>query len=156
MTLKVNKITGVVDMPNGITTKSMSLEYKFTVNDSNASLPDSAGAGCTAQIGDFWWDSADASLRMYVNDSVGWLLLNLTDSSGVSAGGAAAAATPGEYIYTSTGSFSFVVPDGVTEISAVAIGGGGGSSACPGTSNNSAGGGGGGGLSYGVISVTAG
>jgi len=88
MTLKVNKITGIVDMPNGITKNGISLKQKFTINDSNASLPDSAGAGGTATVGDFWWDSADESLRMYVNDSVGWLLLNITDSSGVFAAGA--------------------------------------------------------------------
>lgn len=70
-----------------------------------------------------------------------------------SAGGGGA---QGQQAFTSTGTFNFTVPNGVTSISAVVISGGGGSSACPGTSNLSAGGGGGGGLSYGTISVTAG
>jgi len=94
MTLKVNKITGIVDMPDGVTFKGSSLDYKFTVNDSNASLPDSAGAGGTAEPGDFWWDSGQSSLRMYVNDSAGWFKIGLTDSSGTSAGGAAGRSTP--------------------------------------------------------------
>ena len=53
---------------------------------------------------------------------------------------------------------TFVVPDGVTEISAVVVGGGGGAAGCQtGNSSSSSGtGGGGGGLSYGTFSVTPG
>ena len=55
--------------------------------------------------------------------------------------------------YTIPGSYTFTVPDGVTEILAVAIGGGGGGAK---RSSNPAGGGGGGGYSKGVIAVTPG
>ena len=53
---------------------------------------------------------------------------------------------------------TFVVPDGVTEITAVVVGGGGGAAGCQtGNSSSSSGaGGGGGGLSYGTFSVSPG
>lgn len=63
---------------------------------------------------------------------------------------------PGQELYTTVGSHSFVVPANVTEISAVTVGGGGGASASPGTSNYSGAGGGGGALSYATIPVTPG
>ena len=47
-----------------------------------------------------------------------------------------------ESVYTNPGSYSFVVPDGITEVSAVCVGGGGGAA---GTGSNRGGGGGGGG-----------
>tara|TARA_B100001094_G_scaffold303094_1_gene330920 strand:- start:1883 stop:3442 length:1560 start_codon:yes stop_codon:yes gene_type:complete len=57
--------------------------------------------------------------------------------------------------YTSSGTNSFVVPVGITSISAVSVGGGGGGGGN--TSNNSdAAAGGGGGLSYGTFAVTPG
>tara|TARA_S200000501_G_C20813318_1_gene739361 strand:- start:74 stop:1654 length:1581 start_codon:yes stop_codon:yes gene_type:complete len=55
--------------------------------------------------------------------------------------------------YTSSG--SFVVPVGITSISAVCVGGGGGGGG-NGSTNADAGGGGGGGLSYGTFTVTPG
>ena len=46
-----------------------------------------------------------------------------------------------EATYTNAGTYNFVVPDGVTEVSAVCVGGGGGAG---GTGSNRGGGGGGG------------
>lgn len=57
-----------------------------------------------------------------------------------------------EQIFTSSG--TFIVPSGVTQISAVCVGGGGGASGSPGVSDASGAGGGGGGLSYGTFTVT--
>lgn len=59
-----------------------------------------------------------------------------------------------ESVYTNTGVYSFVVPDGVTEVSAVCVGGGGGAAGTG--SNRGGGGGGGGGLAYGTFTVTPG
>jgi hypothetical protein len=60
-------------------------------------------------------------------------------------------------IYTTSGSFDWVVPDGVTSISVVCVGGGGGGGAGYSAVSISGGGGGGGGLSYrNNISVTPG
>ena len=66
------------------------------------------------------------------------------------------AAPEGQVVFTSTGSTTWTVPEGVLTVSAVVVGGGGGASACPGTSAYSGNGGGGGGLSYGTFSVTPG
>ena len=65
-------------------------------------------------------------------------------------------AVPGQQAYTTPGTYSFIVPDDVTEISAVAVGGGGGANASPGTSNYSGAGGGGGALAYDTIAVIPG
>lgn len=62
--------------------------------------------------------------------------------------------TPGESTFTTPGSYTFVVPPGVEQVSAVVVGGGG--QAGRSGSNVGAGGGGGGGLSYGTFSVTPG
>ena len=64
----------------------------------------------------------------------------------------------GQSSFTTAGSFTFTVPNGVTSISAVVVGGGGGGAGCDGNqvrgeTNN---GGGGGGLAYGTIAVTPG
>ena len=67
-----------------------------------------------------------------------------------------------EKLYTTVGQYSFVVPSGVTEVSAVCVGGGGGASGANGGPGNTAGfqlaggGGGGGGLAYGTFAVTPG
>ena len=80
--------------------------------------------------------------------------------SGVSATGnigtvtAGTVADPGQTAYTSVGTYTFVVPSGITSISAVVVGGGGGAA---GTGSNRGGaGGGGGGLAYGTFDVTSG
>ena len=63
----------------------------------------------------------------------------------------------GQQEYTSaSGAFSFTVPTGVTQVSAVAIGGGGGGSGGESGRNEGMGGGGGGGLAYGTFAVTPG
>lgn len=64
--------------------------------------------------------------------------------------------SPGQQAYTTPGTYSFIVPDLLTEISAIAVGGGGGSNYSPGTSNYSGGGGGGGALAYDTIQVIPG
>lgn len=61
----------------------------------------------------------------------------------------------GESEFSSGSNQSFVVPDGVTQISAVVVGAGGGGSYTQ-TSSYPGGGGGGGGLSYGTFAVTPG
>ncbi len=59
--------------------------------------------------------------------------------------------------YTTAGSYSFVVPVGITSISAVCVGGGGGGGNNGENANDDdAGGGGGGGLAYGTFAVTPG
>tara|TARA_A100000172_G_C3043420_1_gene111408 strand:- start:912 stop:2591 length:1680 start_codon:yes stop_codon:yes gene_type:complete len=59
--------------------------------------------------------------------------------------------------YTTAGSYSFVVPVGITSISAVCVGGGGGGGGNSNSSNGRSGaGGGGGGLAYGTFAVTPG
>ena len=73
-------------------------------------------------------------------------------SSLISGGGGGA--EPGQQAFTSTGTTNWVVPTGVTEISAMCVGAGGGSA---GTGSNRGGGGGGGGaLAYGTFAVTPG
>ena len=63
----------------------------------------------------------------------------------------------GQQLFTTTGTTSWTVPDGVTEVSAVVVGGGGGGSGGGDAGNgNGGGGGGGGGLAYGTFSVTPG
>ena len=61
-----------------------------------------------------------------------------------------------EELYDQVGTYSFEVPAGVTEVSAVAIGGGGGAAFCTGSNASSAGGGGGGGNAWGTFTVTPG
>ena len=61
-----------------------------------------------------------------------------------------------EELYDQVGTYSFEVPAGVTEVSAVAIGGGGGAAFCTGSNASSAGGGGGGGTAWGTFTVTPG
>lgn len=62
-----------------------------------------------------------------------------------------------EQTFTSSGTFTFTVPAGVTEFSAVCVGGGGGGSASTSSSNGYAGGGGGGGaLHWRTLTVSPG
>jgi hypothetical protein len=78
----------------------------------------------------------------------------IQDTSITPAGGGSA---QGQIEYTTPGSYSFTVPDGVTEVSAVCVGGGGGGSTSTLSSNGvSGGGGGGGGLHWRTFSVTPG
>jgi len=92
-TLKTNKISGVVltttEAPFDVQIGPNSLPRAFTINftvDSTGALPDSAGAGGTAEVGHWFYDSTGDStndvLKFYVNDSIGWVNLGLTDSSG--------------------------------------------------------------------------
>lgn len=64
----------------------------------------------------------------------------------------------GQQLFTATGTTSWTVPDGVTEISAVVVGGGGGGGGAGGMGGTrwGGGGGGGGGLAYGTFAVTPG
>ena len=61
-----------------------------------------------------------------------------------------------EVVYDKAGTYTFTVPDGVTEVSAVVVGSGGGAASCPGANAQAGGGGGGGGLAYGNFTVTPG
>lgn len=62
----------------------------------------------------------------------------------------------GQQAYTTPGTTNFVVPDGVTSISAVCVGGGGGGAGSDSRPGDGMGGGGGGALCYGTIAVTPG
>ena len=61
-------------------------------------------------------------------------------------------AVDGQTLYNSSGTHTFEVPPGITQISAACLGGGGGGGAS--TASEDGGGGGGGGLAYGTIDVT--
>ena len=63
---------------------------------------------------------------------------------------------PGQVEFSTPGTTNWVVPTGITSISAVAIGGGGGGSGGDGGRGEPNGGGGGGGLAYGTFAVTPG
>ncbi len=78
-----------------------------------------------------------------------WNLDAISDAQGVDIQGQQ------EYI-SAAGAFSFTVPAGVTQISAVCIGGGGGGSGGESGRNEGMGGGGGGGLAWGTFAVTPG
>ena len=78
--------------------------------------------------------------------------INSFDSDDVTFNGASVNA---QTAYTSSGTNSFVVPVGITSISAVCVGGGGGGGGNA-SSNTDAAAGGGGGLSYGTFAVTPG
>ena len=58
--------------------------------------------------------------------------------------------------YTTAGTYTFTVPAGVTQVSAVVVGGGGGGAGSDGDRNEGNTGGGGGGLAYGTFTVTSG
>lgn len=89
--------------------------------------------------------------------------LGATDSEGFNTGSPSISITieqpvVGQNAYTSAGTYEFIVPEGVSSISAVAIGGGGGGSGFPtGTTYKWPGsGGGGGGLAWATFDVTPG
>jgi len=89
--------------------------------------------------------------------------LGATDSAGFSTGSPSVSIAieqpiSGQNAYTSAGTYEFIVPEGVSSVSAVAIGGGGGGSGFPtGTSYKWPGsGGGGGGLAWATFDVTPG
>jgi len=63
---------------------------------------------------------------------------------------------PGQVLFTTTGTQTWTVPVGITEISAVCIGGGGGGAGGESGRNQGVTGGAGGGLSYGTFAVTPG
>lgn len=95
----------------------------------------------------------------YTTEGTEYLTLTLNDyplSKAVTIGDTSL--TPeGQVLYTSTGSHTFTVPDGVTSVSAFVVGGGGGSSGCPTIQGYSQSGpGAGGGSAYGSFSVTPG
>ena len=81
--LKVNTITGIIDMPKNVRINGGLLGVNFTV-DSLGALPDStSGDSFRPSAGDWFWDSGNTTLKLYLNDSHGWKNIGLTDSSGV-------------------------------------------------------------------------
>lgn len=85
--IKVNTITGIIDMPKDVRIKGGRLGVNFTV-DSLGALPDStSGDSFRPYAGDWFWDSANTTLKLYLNDSHGWKNIGLTDSAGVGGGG---------------------------------------------------------------------
>lgn len=80
--IKVNTITGIIDMPKDVRIKGGRLGVNFTV-DSLGALPDStSGDSFRPSAGDWFWDSGNTTLKLYLNDSHGWKNIGLTDSSG--------------------------------------------------------------------------
>ena len=98
----------------------------------------------TPTIGMMIYNNEDPSVQVW--DGEAWQV-------SVGTGGIA---EPGQAYYSSPGSYTFDVPSGVTQISAVCVGGGGGGGGNNGTSGPGSSGGGGGGLAYGTFSVTSG
>jgi hypothetical protein len=81
-TIKVNTITGIIDMPKDVRIKGGRLGVNFTV-DSLGALPDStSGDSFRPSAGDWFWDSGNTTLKLYLNDSHGWKNIGLTDSAG--------------------------------------------------------------------------
>jgi hypothetical protein len=81
--LKVNTITGIIDMPKNVRIKGGLLGVNFTV-DSLGALPDSTSSDSfRPSAGDWFWDSPNTTLKIYLNDSHGWKNIGLTDSAGV-------------------------------------------------------------------------
>jgi hypothetical protein len=80
-TIKVNTITGIIDMPKDVRIKGGRLGVNFTV-DSLGALPDStSGDSFRPSAGDWFWDSPNTTLKLYLNDSHGWKNIGLTDSA---------------------------------------------------------------------------
>lgn len=83
--------------------------------------------------------------------------VNIYGPSGTSNTHTATLTTAGQTAYTTAGTYTYIVPSGVTSISLVAVGGGGGANTYPNSGSRTGGsGGGGGGLGYkNNLSVTA-
>lgn len=106
--------------------------------------------------------SVAADANSSENESI-IVTLGATDSAGFSTGSPSVSIgveepISGQNAYTSSGTYSFVVPEGVFSVSAVTVGGGGGGSGFPtGTTYKWPGsGGGGGGLAWATFDVTPG
>jgi hypothetical protein len=114
--------------------------------DTVSSPPPTTDCDAASEYGRMKVDPTSGSQRLFVCTAIGWSATALADAS-----------PAGESAYTTAGTYSFVVPSGVTSIAAVAVGGGGGGGGSPGGSGQSSGGGGGGALVWGnSIPVTPG
>ena len=109
-TLKTSKLSGIVDAKLGIKVNNRNLKANFHV-DSSSGAPLSVDSGGNAQPGDYFWDSDNSSLKVYVNDSYGWTNIGLTDSSGAGPSNADTAFILGGIYYFSSGSGNWNVPD---------------------------------------------
>jgi hypothetical protein len=110
--------------------------------DTVATSPPADDCDAAAEYGRMKVDATNS--KLYVCTSAGWTSASLAGLSGESS-------------YTTAGTYSFVVPAGVTSIATVAVGGGGGGGGSAGTAGTSGGGGGGGALVWGnSVPVTPG
>ena len=96
--LKVDKIFGPnnttkPNFPHSLISGSSKLGGGRFVADTNANFPLSAESGGTSLAGDFFYDTSFNNLFMYINDSIGYENISLTDSADAAAGG-----DPPEYI----------------------------------------------------------
>lgn len=72
-------------MPKDVRIKGGRLGVNFTV-DSLGALPDStSGDSFRPYAGDWFWDSPNTTLKLYLNDNLGWKNIGLTDSAGTPA-----------------------------------------------------------------------
>ena len=108
-TLKTSKLSGIVDAKLGIKVNNRNLKANFHVDSSNGA-PLSVDSGGNAQPGDYFWDSNNSSLKVYVNDSFGWTNIGLTDSSGVGPSNADTAFLIAGTYYFSSGSGNTITP----------------------------------------------
>ena len=95
-TLKVNKITGIVDFEQDVKSQGAGIAINFTV-DSAGGVPDSS----TATRGDWFFDNTNNILQWFSGPSggsepgSGWYNVGISDSSGAGAGGGAIYGTRG-------------------------------------------------------------
>ena len=108
-TLKTSKLSGIVDAKLGIKVNNRNLKANFHVDSSNGA-PLSVDSGGNAQPGDYFWDSDNSSLKVYVNDSFGWTNVGLTDSSGAGPSNADTAYLLGGVYYFSSGAGNTISP----------------------------------------------
>ena len=108
-TLKASKLSGIVDAKLGIKVNNRNLKANFHV-DSSYGAPLSVDSGGNSQPGDYFWDSDNSSLKVYVNDSFGWTNIGLTDSSGAGPSNADTAFLIAGTYYFSGGSGNTISP----------------------------------------------
>jgi|TARA_B100000085_G_scaffold41466_1_gene34590 hypothetical protein len=89
--LKVDKIFGSnsttkPNFPHSLVDGSSKLGGGSFVADTNANFPLSAESGGTSLAGDFFYDTTFNNLFMYINDSIGYENISLTDSADAAAG----------------------------------------------------------------------
>lgn len=103
------------------------------------------GTSTLAELVDAWNNSNDPDIIINEGGSV---VLDSNDTSTQLSGGTNPIIPTGEEQFINPGTYTFIVPNHVSSISAVGVGGGGGAAGCFGNSTYSGSGGGGGALAY--------